>query len=252
MKTLTLVTPTVEARYPLLRETFDSVVNQTWPTGWALEWLIQVDSVEVPERLRTLEHDTPWVKIEANGVQQGAAGTRNLALGRANGSWFRNLDDDDLLPPGVLDELVRTVGICETRDLAFFTGRLLDLLDGELVEFPEVMPRGAVEPGVLFEAWRERGWLGVVHPTSLCARVDAALAVGGYAAVLGSEDTALLMALNAVFRGYHTDSVVLHYRKHPDQLTATSWATSPEYARKRYGWIEARTRALRDLWGHGR
>ena len=51
-------------------------------------------------------------------------------------------------------------------------------------------------------------------------RRDLLLAVGGWMALPASEDTGLLLALNAVSRGWFSAETGLLYRKWPGQVTS--------------------------------
>lgn len=65
-------------------------------------------------------------------------------------------------------------------------------------------------------------------------------------ALPASEDTGLLLALNAVSGGYFIEEAGLHYRKWPGQSTASAAHVEPNERRARMQVIEARARALAD------
>ncbi|WHT21051.1 glycosyltransferase family A protein [Crossiella sp. CA-258035] len=149
--------------------------------------------------------------------------TRNLALARADGELVKNLDQDDVLTPGVL---VRDIAAVTGQDGVWWTtSRALDLLpDGELVGFPGDPERGRLAPGVVLDHWRDNGFRLPVHPTTLCIRRDLAVLLGGWMAVPGSDDTGLLLAASVLSTGFFESAVGLHYRKWPGQGSAAGSA----------------------------
>src|SRR5204863_3654644 len=149
----------------------------------------------------------------------GVALTRNLALSRATGTLIKNLDQDDILTPGVLTRDIETLS---TRPhVGWTTSRVLDLLpDGSTLGFDNDPPEGELERGTAFEHWRSHNYRLPVHPTTMCIRRDLATALGGWMAVPGSDDTGLLVAASMVSTGYFHSEVGLLYRKWPGQVTA--------------------------------
>ena len=79
---------------------------------------------------------------------------------------------------------------------------------------------GIIDVGAVFDHWMTHDFRVGVHPATLFASFDAVAAVGGWMALPGSEDTALLLSLNATHPGYLVDDVGLIYRKWDKQLTA--------------------------------
>lgn len=230
---ISVVTPVRPGGSPHLEDAWKSLNSQVLPHGWDWRWVLQEDG-EAPTQSGFAERD-PRIEYHWNGVQQGAAGTRNFALSRVSTEWYRNLDDDDELAP---DSLLHSIGVIQREpNVDFVVGATLDLIDGELRSFVEVLDEGPIEPGVLFRWWVERDFLGAVHPTGLFARTSRVKAVGGYPAVAGSEDTGLLMVLSSLCRGWFIKSPVLHYRRYPGQTIRTGWADSLHTQEQRYSFI---------------
>jgi len=73
----------------------------------------------------------------------------------------------------------------------------------------------------------DHGFRAQVHPASLFVRRDLVLALGGWMALPASEDTGLLLALNAVSRGWFSQEVGLLYRKWEGQATSQSSHIDP-------------------------
>ena len=74
------------------------------------------------------------------------------------------------------------------------------------------------------------------------------MALGGWMAVPGSEDTGMLVAAGAVSVGYFLSEVGLLYRKWPGQATAGSAHTGQAEWNARMSLISERADALQHLW----
>lgn len=216
MRMISVITPVFQPEPGHLAQAYRSLAAQELPDGWAWEWLVQEDG-----RTGVAEEVLPSDEriSHGSGRHGGVAITRNLALSRARGELVKNLDQDDLLMPGVL-----------ARDIAAITGddrvrwttsRVLDLLPGgELVGFDGDPPHGLLEPGVVLDHWRRNDFRLPVHPTTLCIERDLAVMLGGWMAVPGSDDTGLLIAASVLTCGFFDSTVGLHYRKWPGQGSA--------------------------------
>lgn len=75
-------------------------------------------------------------------------------------------------------------------------------------------------------------------------RRDLLVMLGGWMALPASEDTGLLLALNAISTGYFISEPGLLYRKWPGQATASAEHSDPSELRARQNLIDVRTRAL--------
>jgi glycosyltransferase involved in cell wall biosynthesis len=176
----------------------------------------------------------------------GPGVARTLALAHATGDdvrYVKILDADDRLAPGAL---ARDLAALEAdRGLGWATSRVLDWLpDGSTVGFPGDPGQGPVERGAVLDFWRANGFRAQVHPASLFVRRDLLLALGGWMALPASEDTGLLLALNAVSRGWFTAETGLLYRKWEGQVTGQSEHGDPVERAARMAVVEARARAL--------
>ena len=85
------------------------------------------------------------------------------------------------------------------------------------------------------------------HPATLFVRRDLLVALGGWMALPASEDTGLLLALNAVSRGWFSQEVGLLYRKWEGQATGQAAHVDPAEREARMAVVEARARALAGL-----
>ena len=217
MSTISVITAVYDPHPDHLREARNSVAAQRLPPGWNLEWLVQEDDrSDTAEQLLGAE---PWISHGRNrhGCQ---AITRNLALAASRGELIRNLDQDDVITPGAL---ARDIAVLEAHpDVGWATSRVLDLLpDGSTEGFDHDPQVGRIERGAAVQHWRSHGYRLPVHPTTLCIRRSLAVALGGWMAVPGSEDTGLLIAASVLTTGWFTGEVGLLYRKWPGQASAS-------------------------------
>ncbi|MFF2255901.1 glycosyltransferase family 2 protein [Streptomyces albidoflavus] len=226
-----------------LADAHASLCEQELPAGWGWEWVVQEDGRT--EEVRAALPDDPRISFE-RGRAGRAAMARTMALSRVTGRYLRVLDADDLLTPGAL---ARDIAALEADpSLGWTTSRVLDLLpDGSTVGFDSDPPEGVIERGAVLAHWRGHDYRAQVHPATLAARADLVRALGGWMALPASEDTGLLLALNAVSRGYFSAETGLLYRKWPGQVTghadhseAVEWAA-------RMTVVEARAEALAGL-----
>jgi hypothetical protein len=87
---------------------------------------------------------------------------------------------------------------------------VLDLLpDGTTVGFDSDPPAGRLERGTIVGHWRTHNYRLPVHPTTVCIRRSLVMALGGWMAVPGSEDTGMLVAAGAVSVGHFLSEVGL-------------------------------------------
>ncbi|MEE2038342.1 glycosyltransferase [Nocardiopsis sp. CT-R113] len=219
---------------------YRSLLEQRLPDGWDWQWVVQEDG-ETDEVRPRLGEDS---RVSFGQGRPGRAGmARTMALSRAEGEFVKVLDADDQLTRGAL-----------ARDVAALTGgsgaawaasAVLDLLpDGSTAGFAGDPDEGPVERGAVLSHWREHDFLAQVHPATLCVRRDLLLALGGWMALPASEDTGLLLALNAVSRGWFTREPGLLYRKWPGQVTAAAAHTDREERAARMAVVESRALAL--------
>nr|WP_197973600.1 glycosyltransferase [Streptomyces gossypiisoli] len=228
-------------------DAYASLCEQRLPEGWEWRWVIQEDGESEDVR--------PYVPEDARvtfrqGRRGGPGVARTIALAHADGEYVKVLDADDRLAPGVL---ARDLAVLEAEPgVGWVTSRALDLLpDGSTIGFPGDPQDGPVERGAVLAFWTANDFRAQVHPASLCVRRDLLLALGGWMALPASEDTGLLLALNAVSRGWFSAEVGLLYRKWEGQVTGQASHVDPGERQARMAVAEARARALAELgWRH--
>lgn len=226
-----------------LPDAYKSICDQELPDGWEWRWVIQEDgqtdqvAPHVPQDERVSFHQ---------GRPGGPGVARMMAMAQADGEYVKVLDADDQLAPGTL---ARDLAALEAdATIGWATSRVLDLLpDGSTVGFPGDPEPGAIERGEVLEYWKANSFRAQVHPATLFMRRDLLLALGGWMALPASEDTGLLMALDATSRGWFSSEVGLFYRKWPGQATSQSSHTDAEERDARMAVVESRARALASL-----
>ncbi|WP_141360768.1 glycosyltransferase family 2 protein [Streptomyces sp. 6-11-2] len=240
---VSVITPVHGPAAPYLADAYSSLTQQEMPAGWDWEWLIQEDGETEDVRPHVPEDS----RISFGQGRHGRAGmARTMALARARGDLVKVLDADDMLTPGAL---LRDITVLTAQSgVAWTTSRVLDLLpDGSTVGFEGDPPAGPITQGAVLERWRTHNYRAQVHPATLCARRDVVTALGGWMALPASEDTGLLMALNAVSTGWFTEECGLLYRKWPGQSTAQDAHHHEAERRARMKIIEERAEALGKL-----
>lgn len=215
---MTVLTPAHESARPYLSETAQSVLTQTMPAGWELEWVVQADGVDAAD-LRHLLPDDARLQFDSHGAAIGPGATRNLALARAQGTYIQNLDADDLLLDGALSV---TIDAFESHsDIHWTYAQADDLMpDGSRVAFqPWMPPTGRVAAGRL-TAWMEENGGNVPVPCAAVAyRTTTLRALGGWMALPTGEDLGLLAAVSAITDGWQDPATTWLYRQHPGQIS---------------------------------
>ena len=223
-----------------LPEAYKSLCEQRLPEGWEWHWVIQEDGRT--DDVRPYVPDDVRVTFR-QGRPGGPGVARTVALAHADGAYVKVLDADDQLLPGTL---ARDLAVLEADpSIGWATSRVLDLLpDGSTAGFPGDPADGPIERGAVLDYWKDNGFRAQVHPATLLARRDLLVALGGWMALPASEDTGLLLALNAVSRGWFSQEVGLLYRKWEGQATGQAAHVDPAEREARMAVVEARARAL--------
>ncbi|MFE9608181.1 glycosyltransferase family 2 protein [Streptomyces sp. NPDC006012] len=244
---IVIVTAVHAPSAPFLAEAYESLCAQELPAGWDWHWLIQEDGRT--DDVRPYVPDDERVTFR-QGRPGGPGVARTMALAHADGAYVKVLDADDQLTAGAL---ARDLAVLEgVPEIGWATSRVLDLMpDGATVGFPQDPDDGPVERGAVLDHWEQNGFRAQVHPATLCVRHDLLVALGGWMALPASEDTGLLLALNAVSRGWFSQDVGLLYRKWEGQVTGQAPHVDPAERDARMAVVGARARALAQLGWRG-
>nr|WP_030344335.1 glycosyltransferase family 2 protein [Streptomyces sp. NRRL S-1022] len=240
---VTVVTAVHGPSARFLPDAYASLCAQRLPTGWEWDWVVQQDGTTGEVR----PHVPDDARVSFRQGRPGGPGVaRTIALARVEGAYVKVLDADDQLTPGAL---ARDVAVLEADPtVGWTTSRVLDLLpDGSTAGFPGDPDDGPIERGTVLDRWKRNDFRAPVHPASLCVRRELLIALGGWMALPASEDTGLLLALDAVSRGWFTAEAGLLYRKWEGQVTGRPAHTDPAERAARTAVAEARARALAAL-----
>ncbi|MEU9474333.1 glycosyltransferase [Streptomyces sp. NPDC048191] len=244
---ITVVTAVHGPSARFLPDAHASLCEQRLPGGWEWDWVIQEDGTT--DEVRRYVPEDARVSFR-QGRPGGPGVARTIALARATGGYVKVLDADDRLTPGTL---ARDLAVLEAdRTIGWTTSRALDLLpDGSTVGFPGDPEEGPLERGAVLDQWKRNDFRAPVHPATLCVRRELLIALGGWMALPASEDTGLLLALDAVSRGWFSAEAGLLYRKWEGQVTGRASHVDPVEREARMTVAEARARALADLrWAY--
>lgn len=107
---MSIVTP-VYNRADCIIQCLKSVANQATPSDWEIEHLVTDDgsSDTTPDKVEEYSLTHPLVKFSKLPKNRGTNGARNEAIARASGRWIVFLDSDDVMLPGAVDTICRTI-----------------------------------------------------------------------------------------------------------------------------------------------
>ena len=252
MPLLSVITCVLPQASAWLADAWRSLDSQSLPPGWEWELLLQIDGEGELES--DIPENDPRIRAARNTRSLGPAMSRNMALSRASGSLVKPLDADDMIPPGTL---AREVDVfVRFPEIGWLVSKTLDFRpDGTTIPNPlGIEPtEGPLREGVVFDTvmaceqhpdypppptrgsgaepnpwWAkvihertERGLESApLHPAAIMARTNLVVMLGGWPGVWSSEDWGLLLALEAVAKGYFLSTPGLLYREWPESLTA--------------------------------
>lgn len=239
-RVISLVTPVHPPAAQFLADAYASILAQDLPDGWDWQWVIQEDGhsaavlAAIPD-----DHRISF----GTGRAGGPAVARTLSLSRVAGEIVQVLDADDQLTPGALARVIDV--FTNHADVGWTTTRVVDLLpDGTTQGFDFDPPPGRLTHGSVLAHWQSHSYRASVHPATLAVRRDLLLELGGWMALPASEDTGLLLALDATVDGCFIPEAGLLYRKWPGQMTAQSDHIDTDEREARFRVIEQRALAI--------
>lgn len=245
MNTISVITAVYNPDPEFLTAAYASLAAQNLPASWRWEWVVQEDGGS--GAARAILPGDPRISLGFN-AHGGTAITRNLALARAAGALIKNLDQDDQLTEG---SLARDIAALEADpEVQWTASRALDLMpDGTTAALGDDPPPGRLRPGQVFDYWQTHDYRLPVHPATVCIRRPLLMAVGGWMAVPGSDDTGMLIAASVLGVGHFIGDVGLLYRKWPGQVSAQSQHTEAVSRSLRMRLIRERAAAIAELFG---
>jgi glycosyltransferase involved in cell wall biosynthesis len=214
-----------------LEDTIQSVLSQTYDAwelllvddagGDASASIAAAHAARDPERITLLAHP--------NGENRGASASRNLAIGRARGTYIALLDADDVWQPTKLEEQVQLmeshpdVGMLYGNSVYWYgwTGVAADALRDRVPDLG--VGRDTVfDPPALLTACL-RGTVAVPCPCSVMLRRDAVQRAGGFengfvGPNASSEDLAFFAKVMLSAKVLVSSNIWDRYRRHPDSV----------------------------------
>lgn len=245
---VSVVTAVDPHRADHLTEAWKSLAGQEMPAGWDWEWLVQCDSTD-PDDQQIVRKQLPNDdRVSFSASRRGGPGVaRTMSLARAHGRLVKCLDADDQLTAGVL---ARDIAAHSQPDVKWSASRVLnEYPDGERSEhYPWDPKAGRVISGAAWRLYASEHRI-LVHPATLCVRFSLLLALGGWMALPASEDTALLMALDACSDGWFSREPGLLYRRWAPQMSQSVEHHDPSELATRRRLVSLRSAAVADLFG---
>lgn len=226
MPVINIVTAVLAGKHQHIKETYTSLTAQQMPDGWEWRWLVQEDGTTGIPAAELPDNDP---RISTSMGRAGrAAMARTIAMERATGELTRALDADDLLPPDALAQDI--TNLVENPDFAWTVSPTLDLLpDGSFAPGPYDPLPGPLPMGLLADG-EANDHLQVVGTTT-CTYTSLVHALGGWQAMPGGEDVALMLAAEAVGPGWMGAKPGLYYRKWEGSTTRDITFAQTEEAR---------------------
>lgn len=216
---ISIITPVFNPAPDVLRDTIESVLEQTYPY-WELCLADGGSSkMGVAETLDRYRERDQRIKVKHLSTNLGISGNSNAALGMASGDYVALLDHDDLLAPDMLFEVAQLVNQHPDAEIIYFDEDKISS-DGRTRLDPFFKP-SAWSPDLLLST----NYL--MHSVISHSLVDEG---GGFRSEMdGAQDWDLSLRLTRKKRHiYHIPKVFYHWRQVPGSAAreahAKSWA----------------------------
>jgi len=213
-----------------------------------LEWLVVEDGPD--GQTQALVGDAAaqtgglW---DCQGVRAGVSAARTRALVHARGEVVLTLDGDDVLAEGVADAIADVFrGDPELVAVAGAQAGVLGAASAGDVRVAGTATSRRWAVGELADAWTSPF---PFHPGLVAYRTDTLLRLGGWPALAGGEDRALVLAANTLGPIMATAIPVSFYRLWSAQTTAGAAYDNSKGVYERLTWLftDARLRATREV-----
>ncbi|WKZ30856.1 MAG: glycosyltransferase family 2 protein [Candidatus Dojkabacteria bacterium] len=201
---ISILMPVYNVSPNYLVEAVDSIKTQSY-TNWELCIVDDASTnSEIPPLIEKLEAEDERVKVQFSPVNRHISETTNTAFDLSTGSYLLLMDNDDLIAPGALEELVVGIEANPGADLIYFDEDKLDVSGARVEPFFKPGP----SPEFL---------LSMMYPTHALYSRDIFEKAGklrkGYE---GSQDYDLcLRVFDLTDKIYHIPKILYHWRKIP-------------------------------------
>lgn len=196
-----------------LRETLESVLNQSYPH---VEVVVVLNGKAV-ESKETLEDEYRYsekqVNFFINSVEE-IVSSKNLSLDKCSGELVCVIDSDDLMPPGRIEAQVAEFH--KNKKLVCIGGQLLELKESGLNSFHKYPTNNSMTRHSLFR------YSSLPHPGVMFLK-SASIKAGGYTNNFPwIEDWDLWMRLQYIGDIYNLSQPTVYYRRHVGQSTSVN------------------------------
>lgn len=201
---ISIVCPVYRTPVNILKETIQSVLNQTYPYWELCLTLCDDESPELKNVISQFANEDRRIHIVGLEKNRGISENTNSALEEVQGTWISFLDHDDLLAPNALYAVAKHITDQPNCDLVYSDEDLLSST-GRFRRSPNFKP--AWSPEML------------VHFNYIChfvaVRRDVLQRVGGLRSeVDGAQDWDLLLRISEqTQRIHHIPKVLYHWRE---------------------------------------
>jgi len=183
----------------MLRAALASLVTQSWGDDHPLEIIVVDDAStdDTPEVLAEFQRISPIPFVIVQGQSLGVAAARNLGASHARGTWVASFDDDQIAPPGWLQELRRLAD--STRSSCVGGALALQLPEGFTLDAYGIRVRRILGEHIFGEL--PIRYSGNMHPATnnVLIRRELFTSLGGYNTSFteGGEDKELFHRVSA-------------------------------------------------------
>ena len=163
---ISIVIPT-RNRVELLRKTLACVRAQSWPN----REIVVVDEASTDGTSNMLMREFPDVRVVHNTTLRGPGAARNIGIAECTGDWLFFWDDDDLMHPSHLEDLLKAT--LELPDNCLVSGRARSfaVVDGKTVLSPVICaPAERSDAATLSEFFDPGSTRTITHSTILWPR----------------------------------------------------------------------------------
>lgn len=211
-----------------IKETIESVLAQTY-TYWEL---IVVDdcSVDNTDEIVRQFFEDDRIRYIKNGMNSGAAGTRNRALREAKGRWIAFLDSDDLWYP---EKLEKQIAFMQDSGCHFSYTNYIEIDENSEPNGKKVTgPKRISKCGMYNYCWM--GCLTVMYDADVVGLVQIA-------DIKKNNDYAMWLRVCEKADCYLLDETLAKYRKRSGSISSHGYITLLKWHYKLYRICENKT-----------
>ena len=212
---LSIVTPMYDPNIEHLAELAESISNLS--AERELEWSVCYDAAipfeEADELLRSIDVNVIRSTVYRNfGCPEIA---RNVALQQTSGKWVMGMDQDDVLEPSPVTELL---DILESGEYLWGVGRSDDYIDGEIKKVP-LGVEGPVSGGQVYDLWKQRNHVFPFHTVGLIYDRNELIWSGGWNATETGGDILTALLFTETRKGFVSAERTIRWRTHAASLS---------------------------------